>query len=1374
MTIDDGVTGDDGITETNSAFTEENFLVVALGASAGGLEALEDFFHNTATNSGMAYVIIQHLSPDFKSVMDQLLERQTEIPIHVIEHGMKIEANTIYLLPPRKEVIVSSGRLLLADRALSRELSFPIDEFFRSLAQDFNERSVAVVLSGTGSDGSRGILDVHAAGGLVIAQTEASSAFDGMPRSACDTGIVDIVLAPKAMPAALTRYKDKPSEIAPSIFESPEDSNDGADYMESSMRSILAILNQNYGLDFSQYRAPTIARRIERRLHMSGTEQLDEYEKRLKTDVKELDQLYRDLLIGVTGFFRDRGVFERLEFDVMPSLIEKIPENGEFRAWVAGTATGEEAYSLAILLIEKFEAADIDCKAKIFASDVHDQSLFFAGRGIYQAHHLEGVTPERLERFFTLRQDGYHVSPELRKMVVFTPHNFLRDAPFTRLDLVTCRNVLIYLTQPAQRKALSMFHFALKKNGILCLGASETVGDLKDEFETIFEVSRIYRKHRDAHVSISTRTGSPRALRRGVSNQVVNLLHDSKSTSTRAMPTTHSPATSNLISMYDKLLDNFIPPSILINENRELIHSFAGASKFLRVADGRPSSDMQDNLHPDLKSVFLSGIRHATKTKEPITFRSIECDFDKEVEHVKLTTYPIIEGENIEAILVQFESDSPPPKEIVDELYSGANNSEEMKALDRELQVTRNNLQSTIQELQTTNEEFQAGNEELTAANEELQSTNEELHSVNEELYTVNAEHQRKIDELTELTDDMDNLLTTTNVHTLFLDRELLLRRFTPKAAELFNLIPQDIARRFGSFTYNLVDDDLIDEIKGVLETGVSFQKEVQNKKDDWFLLRIFPYLAQGHVDGVVLTLVDITSLKKTAEELRLSEERFDLAVKGSNEGIWDWSDVNQESMWCSDRLYELIGLNREETQMTFSLWTELIHPEDRDEAMQCLSTHLEHNERYDLEYRLECGSGDYRWFHVCGEAVRDENNQAIRMAGSLEDISESRKDREDVQEAVRRRDEFLAMLSHELRNPLGAILNATSLLESGAVGEEITAEACNVVTRQSRQMARLLDDLLDVSRITHGKIELHLEQVNLLEIANEAIDIIRPKIQANDQQISVELPNHSVYVHGDPSRLQQVFANLLTNATKYTPQYGDIAVTITSENNEAVVRFQDTGCGMTEEMQGKVFELFVQSDATIDRSNGGMGVGLTLVRAVLDLHGGEISAKSAGPNKGSEFTVRLPQIESPSGVTNIPTTSKGRVNRVVIVEDIKDARMMFEAILQLKGCEVFSAKDGKEGYELISKVKPDLALIDIGLPEMDGYEVARKLRADETNDKTYLVALTGYAQKADREAVKAAGFNHHLVKPLKQEELDQILEIPEEFSISRAVSKSK
>ncbi|MEZ6071303.1 MAG: chemotaxis protein CheB [Pirellulales bacterium] len=477
------------------------FHVVGIGASAGGLEALEKFFDNVPRDSNVAFVVVQHLSPDFKSLMDELLARHTELAIHRVEDGMAIEPNAIYLIPPKKEMIVSGGRLLLTDKDPKSGLSLPIDTFMRSLAQDCADRAIGVVLSGTGSDGSRGIRAIHAAGGFVIAQDTASANFDGMPRSAVDTGVVDAVLRPQAMARAIL---DHVQGISPVAATTPDSVDEGA------ISTLFTALRDAYGIDFSCYKPTTVARRVERRLQISGANTLGEYVAHVRDDAEELNALYRDLLIGVTKFFRDEDAFHSLETEVIPQLLSQVPAEDDVRIWIAGCATGEEAYSIAILLDEAMRSRRRPVNVKIFATDVHQASLEFASAGLFSQDALEDVSNERLKRYFIRQGRSYQVTAPLRKMIVFAPHNVVRDAPFTKLDLISCRNLLIYFQPDAQKKVLSLFHFGLKANGVLLLGPSESPGELGDEFDAVDRHWKIYRKRRDVR---SPRTSACRSLR---------------------------------------------------------------------------------------------------------------------------------------------------------------------------------------------------------------------------------------------------------------------------------------------------------------------------------------------------------------------------------------------------------------------------------------------------------------------------------------------------------------------------------------------------------------------------------------------------------------------------------------------------------------------------------------------------------------------------------------------------------------------------------------------------------------------------------------------------------------------------------------------
>ncbi|APZ92232.1 chemotaxis protein CheB [Fuerstiella marisgermanici] len=1316
--------------------------IVGIGASAGGLNALESLFDELNPTSGMAFIVVQHLSPDFDSIMDQLLSRHTQMQVTLIEDGMPVEANRIHLLPPGKQVIISNDKLLLAERAEGTSLAFPVDELFRSLAQNVGENAIGIILSGTGSDGSRGGRDIAAAGGVVIVQSLESANFDGMPRSACNTGVVDLILSPGEIAKTLHRMANE--EWPQHEKERNSDSMELVDHMAPSMRLIFHLLHQKFGLDFSHYKSDMIARRVERRVKLSGVSDLESYADSLTEEGDEINLLYHDMLIGVTDFFRDCKVFERLQLDVIPSAVDNLHEEEEFRCWVAGTASGEEAYSLAILLAEEFSKRGIEKRIRIFASDVHEQSLAAAGRGVYSHDQLGNVTPERRERFFIERQDGFHVAPELRKMVVFTPHNVIRDAPFTRLDLITCRNLLIYFTPPTQQRVLSLFHFGLKTGGTLCLGGSESLGNLRSEFQAIDETSRIFRKDREV----------PSTGIRGTLNRVA-WTHTTDTT-----PPPDRDATRQLLKTYDQLLKRLNCPALLVNEKREVLHVLGGAGKYLVFSDGRPTNDVLQVIHPELRSHLSLALIHLRRDKHPVTVEPVKCEINNQVTGIALTAETFESGdEEAQTVLITLQvTDISADAEVSPTLLSAAELSN-VEHLERELQFTQDNLQSTIEELQSTNEELQSTNEQMTASNEELQSTNEELHSVNEELYTVNAEHQRKIDELTELNDDIDNLLTTTNVHTLFLDSNLRLRRFTPRIAELFNLIPQDIGRRIDSFTHKLQDATLTEAIREVIRTEQPVHREIKDQSSQWYLLRIFPYLSRGTVEGAVVTLVDVTTLQVATEALKKSEERFDLAVRGSNAGIWDWQNVKQEPIWCSSRMYALLGRPPEQ-ELTVSYWRELIHPEDEQLVMDALASHLERGTPFDIEYRMEHGaSEEYRWFHMRGSADRFGADRVVRMAGSFEDVTDRRLAEEGVQKAVARRDQFLAMLSHELRNPLGAVTNATAVLASGAADESITRKALEVVRRQLNQMSRLLDDLLDVSRITHGKIELRTGKVDLRHIVEQAISVVRRSLNDADLSFSVEMPTEALVVDGDPARLEQVTVNLLTNAIKYTPAGGDIRLSLQAEGGFGVIEVQDTGVGIPRDKLQEIFSLFYQSDETLDRSNGGMGVGLTLVMAVVELHKGKVTARSNGPGRGSTFTVTLPLSTSAQLAVAGPVARPSvAIRQVVLVEDIDDAREMLATLLALRGLSVHEGRDGAEGLELIRKVRPDAAIIDIGLPEMDGHEVARRIRNDSSFDDVRLVALTGYGQDADREAVRESGFDLHLVKPLNPESLDTIL----------------
>jgi two-component system CheB/CheR fusion protein len=1347
--------GNPDVTESDVNDSNENNnssrlpYVVGIGASAGGLEALELLFDGLPPDTGMAFVIVQHLSPDFKSLMDELIRRHTEMAVFRVEDGMKIQSNAIYLLPAGKEMIIRHGCLLLTDKDPTETLTLPIDHFFRSLAQDCGRKAVAIVLSGSGSDGSRGVREVHNMGGTVIAQDPATAAFDSMPNAAEETGVVDISGSPAEISDALLRIVNHRMQRAASSDDEPAVPEDG-------IKQILRVIRDAYGIDFTYYKPTTVMRRIERRVLLNRLTNLDAYVETISTDAHELNLLYRDLLIGVTEFFRDADAFQLLEEQVLPELILKLPPKQELRVWVAGCATGEEAYSLAMLIHERVTHMNRQVNARIFATDVHRTSLDFASAGIYDESAVRNISAARLDRYFTQTREGYKVSQELRNMVVFAPHNLIKDAPFTRLDLVSCRNLLIYLQPLAQKKALSLFHFSLKTGGVLCLGPSETTGELADEFDVISSHWRLYRKRRDIRLPADMR------LPTGISATSVGR-------SSRAsfpvrglpLPTPTSSTDRELIGMYEGLLNDAMPASLVLDEGHRLVHSFGSVGSLLSIPAGRATSNGLDLLPTELRTVVVGAMQRVNRTGQPVSYSqvAVETRQGKRDVHVTVrniasayagTTYTLI------ALDQSSSSQSATVIQQADRIEIDDVSRERIDVLETELRHSRESLQATIEELEASNEELQATNEELVASNEELQSTNEELHSVNEELYTVNAEYQKKIGELSELTSDMDNLLNSTDVHTLFLDQELCIRKFTPQMAAEFNLIPADIGRRIDNFAHNISSDNLIDKISRVLATGLRHEEQVRGGRHQ-FLLRILPYRGGQHRKGVVLTLIDITD--QSESQIRF-EGTFDNAAVGIAH-----MDLQGRWLLVNNRLCDILGYSRDELlQTTFQ---QLTFADDLDADLEKYEALKQgQTDRYSIEKRYIRKDGSLVWISLTVSLQRADNGDPQYAISIIQDISQRKEYESQLNAAIAQRDRFLATLSHELRNPLAAVRSSLAVLRHATASPQSREQAVEVVERQSEQMAKLLDDLLDVARITQDKIRFEMRPLDFCAVIRDATDAMRVTFAARDQHLAVSLPDHPVVVHGDETRLLQIAENLLTNAAKYTAAEGQIDVTLVENNNSCHLSVTDTGIGIAPEMLEHIFNLFVQTGADLPRQEGGMGLGLTLVRSLVHAHDGTIEAFSEGHGKGSRFTVSLPVshesvAEDTSSRLLVRTATLTRDKlRLALVEDNDDARVMLESLLTLEGFEVSSAADGEAGAELIIRKKPQVALVDIGLPKMDGYRVAQRIRKSADNNDIYLIALTGYGQTADIQKTEAAGFDAHITKPVDPQELIRTLQV--------------
>ncbi|MBV9946594.1 MAG: PAS domain-containing protein, partial [Myxococcales bacterium] len=839
-------------------------------------------------------------------------------------------------------------------------------------------------------------------------------------------------------------------------------------------------------------------------------------------------------------------------------------------------------------------------------------------------------------------------------------------------------------------------------------------------------------------------------------------------------------------------------------------------SRFLHRRDGRQGLELLDLVDTELKMVLAGGLQRAKREPAGMLFKGVRITDDAgdcRSYHVRIRA--IAGRGGAPHVLVSFQETEAPATAAPEqhEIDLAAVSRDQLGNLEVELAYTKENLHEAIEELETSNEELQATNEELLTSNEELQSTNEELQSVNEELYTVNAEYQRKIAELTELANDMDNLMSSTEIGTIFLDAELRIRKFTPRIGEMFNLVAHDVGRPIDAFTHNIPQLELKDDLKRVLSSGQPVEREHRDQEGRAFFLRLLPYRAQGTIDGVVLTLIDVSGLK--AAEDALFHERYLLnSLLATVPDAIYFKDIAGRFIRLNGPMAARLGLSSPEEgegKTAFELPNRepamALHAQDFGALRE---GRVEH---YVLQKRVDGGAGDdggAQWDIATRLPLVDRSGKTVGIIGLLRDVTELKNAEQKVTEAVRRRDEFLAMLSHELRNPLGALVTAASLLKldearrkpdgktkpldgdgksrlgggdgqakvqdgsaklEGGDGQAKVHDGHNgkdhadgkphvggdrliqIIDRQSQLMSRLLDDLLDVSRVTQNKIELKKEVVDLHGVLKEAVDAARPAMEARGIRVSLECDGPGeLVVCGDPARLHQVHANLLSNAAKYTGRGGHVVLRATREEGAAVVRVQDDGAGIRPDLLESIFDLFVQSPRTLDRAQGGLGVGLTLVRALVSLHGGSVVARSEGEGKGSEFEVRLPIATDEAAIAEPAPSDRIRLSpgaRGVVIEDNDDSREMVCELLARVGYECRSAATGDAGLALIEEVAPDFAVVDLGLPGIDGFELARRIRGQPRHAELFLIALTGYGQPADRANTLRAGFDEHLVKPI-------------------------
>ena len=862
----------------DSTEADNNLFVVGIGASAGGLSALEELFDCLPSDSGAAFVVIQHLSPDFKSLMKELLERHTDMTVCRVTQGMKIQPNSVYLIPPGKNLILEANLLRLEERKKDKndkhEFNFPIDLFFASLAKNYQEKAIGVILSGTGSDGTYGLRAINETGGIALVQDPKTAEFDGMPLSAIATEVVNQVL-PVAELAELIHQ----CIISPPDFIDVESTENNL-LTYSSLKKIANLLAETEGIDFSHYKTSTMSRRIHRRRLIHNIQDVTSYISLLRNSLEERKILVSDLLINVTHFFRDREAWRNIENTVLPLLIEQAQPHEELRFWIAGCSTGEEAYTLSILVHEALEKADKPISVKIFATDIDRTALEKASEGVYPQSIAKDISPERLQKYFIPKGQHYQVMRKLREMLIFSPHDLTKDAGFTRMHLITCRNVLIYMQTNLQQQVLRNFHFSLIVNGILFQGEAESPGIFTSEFNPLNKKWNIYQKRRDIRLNLPHRTVS-RIPSKSFSNSIKPKYAGKNSS-------THESSLLRLLEESDSTI-------LRVSSDNQLIHVYGNSSKIFQPLSGKIVTDVTKLVVSPLQLPLNTAIRRAKKEQKSVVYTGIDLEDLGVLSNLNLTVIPPrTEVENSESFLVKIdrkEVSQSSKVEIVKKFQVSDEAQRRILELEDELQHTRENLQALVEELETTNEEQQASNEELTSSNEELQSTNEELHSVNEELHTVNVEYQTKIQELIQLNNDIDNLLKSTNIGVIFLDAELRIRRFTPAAAEAISLRQTDLERPLEELSLKIECLQLPELLAEVLKTQQPIELEVKHReRNSYFLMRICSYQTEGLInEGIVISFVEIDEIKSVQLHLEttLREKSRQLtAIETASDGI--------------------------------------------------------------------------------------------------------------------------------------------------------------------------------------------------------------------------------------------------------------------------------------------------------------------------------------------------------------------------------------------------------------------------------------------------------------------------------------------------------
>ncbi|MDR5806469.1 chemotaxis protein CheB [Caballeronia sp. LZ001] len=1342
-----------------------DFPVVGIGASAGGVQALLQLFEVAPNTTGVAFVVVMHLSPDHTSHAHEVIQNVTRLRVRQVASPVPLEKDTVYVIPPGKLLSMVDGYLRISEPELPRLPPTSIDVFFRSLAEAHGSRAIAVILSGTGSDGSVGISRVRERGGVTLAQLPEEAQYGDMPRSAIATGAIDLVLpVAQVITTVLELARNAAQIVLPTPSDAlPESPSPQPTTADDAIDEVLKVLRVRTRHNFAGYKRGTVVRRIERRMQVARTPTVAAYRAYLEANTEETPKLLADMLIGVTQFFRDPQSFAGLEQSVLPQLLVNLKGRDEVRAWVPACSTGEEAYSLAILLDEAVRRLPHRPRVSVYASDIDERAIGVARAATYPQAIENDVSPERLSQYFNKEGSRYRLCKALRDTVIFAAHNLLRDPPFSRLDLVSCRNVLIYLDRRAQSHVLETLHFALKPHhGFLFLGTAESAEFAGELFTPVDKHQRIYRAR-------------PDAVGRGLSTlgDVSAPFHFGpgslqSSGASRALDEGTRPSEARAHGLYG-------PPLVAACIDGTIVHRSMSANRLTEKPDHSRAANILDVVRADAQARLKLAIERCFATSQrqeevsvPFATASGELLADLSLRRYRdLSHQEFLVSITCDVLTALADDGSertqatdPEQGDTIDSLREALEGSESL--LHHSVQLER----SSGEALRASNEELQAMNEELRSATEELEASREELQSLNEELMTVNAELLLKVQESSRVSDDLKNLISSVGVATVFVDRMLRIKRYTSPAETLFNIRSGDEGRPLRDLTHNLEYPELVNDLRGAFESLKRSEREVYGHDGRVFLARVLPYLTDDNrIDGAVLALIDISEQKTAQNQARASEEKLRLAARETHDFAIIVLDDDGIIVSWNVGAARMFGFAPDEMlgQPLDSIFT----PEDIAEGVPS-------QERHTAATRGR--AEDERW-HACKDGrrifcsgflsrvqapgfsgftkiVHDATSRKLAESRKERVLERERADNTEVRKLSRLKDEFIAVLSHELKNPLNLIFMKSEILirTPEAKTSARIQDVASTIQKSVLAQAQIIDDLLDFSRIQTGKLSLRFTPVDITGIIRTIADAMRDDFHTSNVGLQLDIPSTPVLIHADPVRLEQIVWNLLSNALKFTPSDGQVAVRLNLEAGRMRLEVADTGCGIERDAIASVFNIFEQTPNKPYRTRpGGLGIGLSLVQQIAQLHGGTAEAFSDGAGRGARFIVSLP---ADGSLANRQAGDKSADlsvfvdAHILIVEDSKESLDAMAELLTLHGARVETASKAADALAIANQVSLDAVVTDVGLPDMDGYRLAAQLRTLKGLSNILIVAVTGRPVSQDADIAREAGCDELLSKP--------------------------